>query len=31
MTDPSIEMRNIEKRYGSNAAVRGVDLATESG
>ena len=31
MTDPSIEMRNIEKRYGSNAAVRGVDLQLNPG
>ena len=31
MTDPSIEMRNIEKRYGSNTAVRGVDLQLNPG
>ena len=31
MTDPSIELINIEKRYGSQVAVRGVDLATELG
>jgi Cu-processing system ATP-binding protein len=31
MTDPSIEMRNIERRYGSNVAVRGVDLQLNPG
>src|SRR6185436_4262505 len=31
MAAPSIEMRNIEKRYGSNAAVRGVDLQLNPG
>jgi Cu-processing system ATP-binding protein len=31
MTDPSIELINIEKRYGSQVAVHGVDLALNPG
>jgi Cu-processing system ATP-binding protein len=31
MTDPSIELINIEKRYGSQVAVRGVDLHLNPG
>lgn len=31
MTDPSIDLINIEKRYGSQVAVRGVDLQLNAG